>query len=858
MNKTRRIIIILTLLLIAVFSWSALTACNKETSGKTVESIEVTKQPDKTSYVEGEKFSAAGMEITAKYSDGTTEKESEYTFSPEGALAVSNTEITVTYNSKTAKVAITVQAKSLTGLSVTAAPTKTEYYIGEIFDKSGMKVTASYDNGATALISDYTCDKSALKYGDTKVTIAYGGKTAETSVTVLNSVKIEAENTRIFSSTVKISGDSATASGNYIGELRTGNSVCIDFTSTAAGTVTFTLRASTVNLTEVVSGWIPTVMADTQLNQVANIYINGTAVTIPDTALLKGGEAADKTAGDNDLWFLWTEVSLEDINVKEGENSIVLEFKSSGIKNYWGNELTANIDSFKIAFDGEITGEAIPLPGYNGILNNEYTTKYTNTKTLEAENASRNAGKIEDQDSASGGKSIGSTAGSGNYVTFPFMMQEGGTGAIKLVAACAKWDGDVGGNVNMENLGSYINLKINGNPVDLSKVDLVCKDKNDWVNWQSIIIDGVKLAVGKNTVTITMKDNGGYYCPNLDVLYVYTDAAFLARAVDSIEVTKQPAKTNYIEGEEFDTKGMVITAKFNDDTTENVTDYTFSPNGALTAADKEITVTYSGLTLKITINVEVKVLTGIAVTTEPTKIEYYIGEAFDKNGMVVTATYDNGTTAIIANYTCDKTQLAYGDTKVTITYGEKTVETAVTVLNAVKTEAESARKTSSTAKVNSDSNTASGGSYLGDIKAGDSLFMDFTSSAAGTVSFTMRASTINLTEVVSGWIPIVMADTQLNKVAEIYVNGVAVTIPDTALLKGGEAADKTAGDNSLWCLWTNISFDNIAVAEGANTIEVRFISSGMKNFWDTELTANFDSLEIAYDGSITGTAATVS
>lgn len=39
---------------------------------KTVESIEITKQPDKTEYKGGDKFDPTGMEVTAHYTDGTT------------------------------------------------------------------------------------------------------------------------------------------------------------------------------------------------------------------------------------------------------------------------------------------------------------------------------------------------------------------------------------------------------------------------------------------------------------------------------------------------------------------------------------------------------------------------------------------------------------------------------------------------------------------------------------------------------------------------------------------------------------------------------------------------------------------
>ena len=53
---------------------------------KTLTSIEITNLPTKTTYTEGEKFSTAGMKVTAKYSDGTSKEITNYTFSPNDTL----------------------------------------------------------------------------------------------------------------------------------------------------------------------------------------------------------------------------------------------------------------------------------------------------------------------------------------------------------------------------------------------------------------------------------------------------------------------------------------------------------------------------------------------------------------------------------------------------------------------------------------------------------------------------------------------------------------------------------------------------------------------------------------------------
>lgn len=80
-------------------------------------------------------------------------------------------------------------------------------------------------------------------------------------------------------------------------------------------------------------------------------------------------------------------------------------------------------------------------------------------------------------------------------------------------------------------------------------------------------------------------------------------------------------------------------------------------------------------------------VTGITVTAAPDKTVYIVGDAFDNTGMVITATYLNGDTQIIeseAYILSDHTDLALGQSTVTVTYTEeevtKTVNVPITVV----------------------------------------------------------------------------------------------------------------------------------------------------------------------------------
>ena len=158
---------------------------------RTLSSISVTTAPTKTAYKYGEKFSSAGMVITAKYSDNATRVVSGWTYSPTGALGLSNTTITITYAeggvSKTCTQAITV-SNYLSSIAVTHAPTKTSYFTGETFNSAGMVVTATMADGSKKTVTGYTCSPTTMAANTTAVTVSYseGGvtKTTTTPVTV--------------------------------------------------------------------------------------------------------------------------------------------------------------------------------------------------------------------------------------------------------------------------------------------------------------------------------------------------------------------------------------------------------------------------------------------------------------------------------------------------------------------------------------------------------------------------------------------------------------------------------------------------------------------------------------------------
>ena len=121
-------------------------------------------------------------------------------------------------------------------------------------------------------------------------------------------------------------------------------------------------------------------------------------------------------------------------------------------------------------------------------------------------------------------------------------------------------------------------------------------------------------------------------------------------SIEKIEVTTQPTKTTYMQYDELDTTGLVVTATLIGTITTDVTaDCTFSPTTLSSSGTQAITVSYMGKTT--TFNVTVEAITGISVTTPPTKTSYKPNDTLDLTGIVVTAASANLTKVVTSDCT---------------------------------------------------------------------------------------------------------------------------------------------------------------------------------------------------------------
>lgn len=156
--------------------WIALTYAERvseqEFDAAVLTGIYIKSKPEKTKYHEGDMLSLEGIEVMAKYSDGTEKTVTDFTIDGYEPTAGEH-EVVVTYMEKTAKFTVTVSEKQLKKIEITAQPEKTVYKQGEELDTTGMVVEAVYDNDSREEITDYSVGELDSTAGTKTIQVEY-------------------------------------------------------------------------------------------------------------------------------------------------------------------------------------------------------------------------------------------------------------------------------------------------------------------------------------------------------------------------------------------------------------------------------------------------------------------------------------------------------------------------------------------------------------------------------------------------------------------------------------------------------------------------------------------------------------
>lgn len=170
-----------------------------------------------------------------------------------------------------------------------------------------------------------------------------------------------------------------------------------------------------------------------------------------------------------------------------------------------------------------------------------------------------------------------------------------------------------------------------------------------------------------------VNNSGEYaYITSLAINYKCNPSGESEATLESIAVKTAPSTTSYTEGDYFDPTGLVITATYDDSSTEDVAysgneaNFSFSPSlsTALTTGDTSVTITYSGKSCSQSITVEESAqglsgtyagtYTSIEFTSSTQGVYIYGSErlyfTYSVSGTSITFTYSSGDNTNFGSY----------------------------------------------------------------------------------------------------------------------------------------------------------------------------------------------------------------
>ena len=500
----------------------------------TLESLVITTAPDTTEYTAGQSFDPAGMVVTAKYFDAQEAAVTNYTISPSGGLATTDTSVTISYTegniTKTATQAITVSAaatKTLSSIAITTEPTTTTYTAGQNFDPLGMVVTATYSDNSTAEVTGYTVSPSgALATTDTYVTISYTEdnitKTAIQSITVianasktLISIAITTEPTW----TTYKAGQNFNPSGMVVTATYSDNSTTevTDYSISPSGDLTSTDTSVTISYTE-------DNITKTATQEITVVFLSSISITTePTTTTYTAGQSFDTTG-------MVVTATYSDNNTRE---VAAYTYSPSGALSTADTSVTIGYTEANVTKTATQAITVIPA----GTAGFGFTLQPAD-------------GTADMSESCTFTWALNSAPDSIELESFS--PSGTGWGSIKPLPCVA---GTTSDSV------SYIS----------------------WYHLPSGSTYRIRATKGSDTI----------YSNNFEVEWTGNEPSEHSNALDCIEITTAPDTTAYTAGQKFDPAGMVITAKYFNAPEAVVTNYTISPSGGLATTDTSVTISYT-------------------------------------------------------------------------------------------------------------------------------------------------------------------------------------------------------------------------------------------------------------------------
>lgn len=673
---------------ITVTAFGKTTTFEISVSEVSITAISVTTMPSKVNYHIGKEFDSTGIVVTATASDGNTiDVTKDCTYSGFDSSSPKQCEITVHYGNFTCTFEVTImQPERISDIFCQGK----YYFVGDALDLKVSYITVEYSDGSEEVTSGYTIEnKALLEAGVIPINVEYFGVAITSNVTVYSSLLIHIGSPNYEDVTAEFDIDANTLTISGTGKFTYSLSDSLEKSDISIPDSLYKRCTKMVfgdGITGIRSGF------SSSFKKLESIVFSNTIVEIErgNFSIFLGTKLEFPSSLKTILGGVFyscpnlTELLFHDgLQVIEGSTfgecpklkNIVFPTSLTSLSS--GAFSGATIDNVEIGnADSIFNSSGIFIPNCKNLIIRGGTIDGTNgTKLLSA---------LENLTLKSTVKFTGTSHFTPCSSTLKTVTIEDGITVIptSCFANCGKI-------TEITIPASVINIGDNAF-YNTSLKNLVIPDGVQTIGVQAF--RGTQLTNVSIPASVTVIWENAFNTPvttNITLNKKTNEISgspwgasgtitWLIRAT-RLEVTHMPTKARYFVGETFDSAGLVITAYYNDNTSEQVTGYTLSSPDMSVYGNKTVTVAFDEKTVDFSILVVD--ISEIEVKTMPTKTEYPKGDVFNTTGLSILVKYTDGTSETKASgfELSGFDSSSVGEKTITVTYKTHTATFKVTV-----------------------------------------------------------------------------------------------------------------------------------------------------------------------------------
>jgi len=654
--------------------------------GNGINHVQIKNMPAKTEYYIKERFDETGLDLEVTNRFGVTKSVTEgfECFSPTFMSAGEKT-VEVMYKGYTIPITVNVKAKDYSELKVIQQPQRTEFFVNEPLDFSGIKLEAHYgdsssyetlENPNSFTISPASFDRPGLY----DVTIAYENVSTTYQIKIIQPEIETIVVSQPPNKTDYLIGDPLDHSG-----------------------LTLTVTYSDGSTQMVTEGFT---LSETKLNKPGNTTITvnyeGKEASF-DVAVqeLSLQEIRIDSLPSKLLYTVAEELDITGMKVVAVMSNGAEEILSDDAFNYAPKKLSsAGTKTITVTYSGkktsfEVTVEEAAVTGFS------ISAKPSKLNYNQGDSLNTSGMKLKVRYNNGDVKEV--TSG---FTCSPTVLNRAGTQTITVTYGSFQQTFTVNVKAQAVQPKTLKNLKVATNP---KKVSYTVGDTLDLtgLTLTATYSDGSAVTIKANQVSCSTKTLSKAGTQTITVSYGGLSTSFSVKVeqkndpkpvtLSSISVKTKPRTLNYFVGDSLDQTGLTISAKYSDGKTKTVTSgFSCDPLVLKTPGTQRITVSYEGKTTSFEVKVEAITVSSITVLSKPAKTKYVVGNKFDPTGLSLEVTYSNGNKSTITEGFTYKPTVAFsraGEQEITITYEGKTTSFPVTVIEnelislSIKTEA---------------------------------------------------------------------------------------------------------------------------------------------------------------------------